>query len=32
MDATGLAVQDLVIFYHAYKKALEKGIGNWIQL
>ena len=31
MDATGLAIQDLVIFYHAYKLALEKGIGNWIK-
>jgi len=32
MDATGLAIQDLVIFYDTYKMALEKGIGNWIQL
>jgi len=32
MDATGLAIQDLVIFYEAYRIALEKGIGNWIEL
>ena len=32
MDATGLAIQDLAIFYEAYKLALEEGIGNWVQL
>jgi alanine dehydrogenase len=32
MDATGLAVQDLVIFHEAYKIALQKGVGTWIQL
>ncbi|MDA4112358.1 MAG: NAD(P)-binding domain-containing protein [Thaumarchaeota archaeon] len=32
MDGTGLAVQDIVIFYETYKIALEKGVGNWIQL
>ena len=32
MDSTGLAIQDIVIFYEAYKIALEKGTGNFIQL
>jgi alanine dehydrogenase len=32
MDATGLALQDLVIFYNIYKRALEKGTGKWIDL
>jgi alanine dehydrogenase len=32
MDATGLAIQDLTIFYETYKRALETGVGNWIQL
>ena len=32
MDGTGLAVQDLVIFYNVYKRALDRGIGEWIEL
>jgi ornithine cyclodeaminase/alanine dehydrogenase-like protein (mu-crystallin family) len=32
MDGTGLAIQDLVIFYDAYKTALEKGVGTWTEL
>jgi alanine dehydrogenase len=32
MDATGLAVQDLVIFYNVYKRATEQKKGRWIEL
>jgi alanine dehydrogenase len=32
MDATGLAVQDLVIFYNVYRRAMDKGIGKSIDL
>jgi alanine dehydrogenase len=32
MDATGLAVQDLIIFYEAYSRSLSKGVGTWIKI
>ncbi len=32
MDGTGLAVQDIVIFYRVYQKAISRGVGSFLDL
>ncbi|HYB04116.1 MAG TPA: ornithine cyclodeaminase family protein [Nitrososphaerales archaeon] len=32
MDGTGLAVQDIVIFYRVYQKAISRGVGSSLDL
>ena len=31
MDSTGLSAIDVVVFYHAYERARERGIGTWLE-